>query len=61
MLELQLQYKSMSDRSGEASITFTMDQENFQKATVLAAGAGKKLLRVTIKEEEPETFGRKAD
>ena len=60
-MHLLLAYKSMSDRHGDATITFTMDQENFQKACALAAGAGKKLLKVTIEEAEQEVFGRKAE
>ena len=60
MLELILSYKSMSDRGGSATITFELDQENFQRACPLARSSGKKLLAVTIEEVEPEVYGRKA-
>ena len=61
MITLVLTYRSMSDRGGSATITFDLDQENFQKACPLATTSGKKLLNVTIEEMEPEIYGRKAE
>ena len=61
MMTLILAYKSMSDREGSATITFHLDQENFERAVALAATAKQKLLRVTIEEVEPEVYGGKAE